>query len=127
MLFKSSVFLQIFKNTVFSQINIENNNRIISDDFDLSGKFDAYFEDTDRLLNVMPDKYYLSDVKNLNGSVEITIRKFENYSIVQAINQNISVNQDFYFSNTKIREKLKKVTTLNYKKNNTLLISQQNV
>ena len=127
MLFKSSVFLQIFKNTVFSQINIENNNRIISDDFDLSGKFDAYFEDTDRLLNVMPDKYYLSDVENLNGSVEITIRKFENYSIVQAINQNISVNQNFYFSNTKIREKLKKVTTLNYKKNNTLLISQQNV
>ena len=75
----------------------------------------------------MPDKYYLSDVENLNGSVEITIRKFENYSIVQAINQNISVNQDFYFSNTKIREKLKKVTALNYKKNNTLLISQQNV
>ena len=82
MLFKSSVFLQIFKNTVFSQISIENNKRIISDDFDLSGKFDAYFEDTDRLLNVMPDKYYLSDVENLNGSVEITIRKFENHSIV---------------------------------------------
>ena len=75
----------------------------------------------------MPDKYYLSDVENLNGSVEITIRKFENHSIVQAINQNISVNQDFYFSNTKIREKLKEVTTLNYKKNNTLLIFQQNV
>ena len=75
----------------------------------------------------MPDKYYLSDVENLNGSVEITIRKFENHSIVQAINQNISVNQDFYFSNTKIREKLKEVTTLNYKKNNTLLISQENV
>ena len=33
------------KNTVFSQISIEKNNRIISDDFDLSEEFSTFFED----------------------------------------------------------------------------------
>ena len=33
---------------------------------------------------------------------KIAIRKFENHPNVQAITQNISVNQDFYFSNTEV-------------------------
>ena len=35
------------KNTVFSQINIEKNNRIISDVFDLSEEFSTFFEDAE--------------------------------------------------------------------------------
>ena len=116
-----------FKNTVFSQISIEKNNRIISDDSDLSEKFGNYFEDADGLLNVKPDENYLSDEEHLSDSVEVTIRKFENHSNIQAINQNISVNQGVYFSNTEVRDKLKEITTLNHKKNDTLVISQQNV
>ena len=53
-------------NTVFSQISIEKNNWIISDDFVLSEEFSTFFEDAVRLLNVEPDKYYLSDMKNLS-------------------------------------------------------------
>ena len=49
------------KNTVFSQINIEKNNRTISDDFDLSEKFRTFFEDAVKLLNVESDGYCLSD------------------------------------------------------------------
>ena len=48
---------------------------------------------------------------------EIAIRKFENHPSVQAIKQNIWVNQDFYFSNTEVRDTLKETTTLNNKKN----------
>ena len=80
------------KNTVFSQISIEKNNRIISDDFDLSEEFSTSFEDAVRSLNVKPDEYYLSDIKNLSNPVEIVIRKFENHPSVQAIKENISVN-----------------------------------
>ena len=40
------------KNTVFSQISIEKNNRIISDDLNLSEEFSAFFEDAVRSLNV---------------------------------------------------------------------------
>ena len=40
------------KNTVFSQISIEKNNLIISDDFDLSEEFSTSFEDAVRSLYV---------------------------------------------------------------------------
>ena len=107
------------KYTVFSQISIEKNNRIIYDDFDLSGEFSSFFEDAVRSLNVKPDEYYLSDTENLSDPVEIAIRKFENHPTIKAIKQNILVNQDFYFSNTEVRDILKETTSLSNKKNGT--------
>ena len=107
------------KNTVFSQISIEKNNRIISDDFVLSEEFSTFFEDAVRSLNVEPNEYFLCDMENLNNPVDIAIRKFENHPSVQAIKQNISVNKDFYFSNTEVSDILKETTALNNKKNGT--------
>ena len=49
---------------VFSQVSIEKNNRIISDDFVLSVEFSTFFEDAVRSLNVETDEYYLSDTEN---------------------------------------------------------------
>ena len=71
------------------------------------------------LLSVKPNKYYLSDTENLSDPVKIAIRKFENHPSVQAIKQNISVNQDFYFSNTEVSDILKETTALNNKENGT--------
>ena len=88
------------KNTVFSQIRIEKTYRITSDDFDLSEKFSTFFEDGVRSLHVKPYEYYLNYKENLSDPVEIAIRKIENHPSFQAVKQNISVNQDFYFSNT---------------------------
>ena len=105
------------KNTIFSQISIEKNKRIISDDLDLSEEFSTFFEDAFRSLSVKPDEYYLSDTENLSDTVEIAIRKFEKLPTVQAIKQNISVNQNFYFSNIEVSDILKKITALNNKKN----------
>ena len=78
------------KNTMFSQISIENNSRIISDHFDLSEESSTFFEDVVRSLNVKPDEYYLRDTKKLRDPVEIAIRTFENRPNVQAIQQNFS-------------------------------------
>ena len=47
-------------------------------------------------LSVKPDVFYLSDTENLRDPVEIAVRKFENHPSVQAINQNISVSQNFF-------------------------------
>ena len=105
------------KNSVFSQVSMEKNNQTISDDFDLFEEFSTFFEDVVRSLNVEPDKYYLSDTENLSNPVEIAIREFENHSSVQAIKQNISVNKDFYFSNTEASDILKETTALNNVKN----------
>ena len=58
------------------------------------------FEDADRLFNVKPDEYYINDTENLNDLVEMAIKKLENHSSVEAIKQNISVNQNLYFFNT---------------------------
>ena len=107
------------KNIVFSQISIEKNKRIISDDFDLSEEFSTFFEDAVRSLNAKLDEYYLRDTGNLSDPIKITIRKFENHPRVQAIKQNISVKQDFYFSNTEVSDILKETTVLNNKKNGT--------
>ena len=49
----------------------------------------------------------------------IAIRNLENHPSVQAIKQNISVNQDFYFSKTEVRDILKETAALNNKKNGT--------
>ena len=107
------------KNTVFSQVSMEKNNQTVSDNFDLFEEFSAFFEDAVRLLNVDPDEYYQSDTENWSNPVEIAIRKFENHSSVQAIKQNISVNKDFYFSNTEVSDILKETTALNNEKNGT--------
>ena len=53
----------------------------------------------------------------MSDPVEIAIRKFENHPSVQAIKQSISVNQDFYFSNTEVSDE--KTTALINKKNGT--------
>ena len=84
------------KNTVFSQISIEKKKYIYIYLMTLIC-LKSFFEDTVRSLNVKPDEYYLSDTDNLSNPVEIAIRKFENHPSVQAIKENISVNQDFYF------------------------------
>ena len=107
------------KNTFLLQISIEKNNRIISDDFDLSEEFSTFFEDAVRFLNVKTNEYYLSDTETLSDHVEIAIRKFENHPSVQAIKQNVSVSQDFYFSNTEVRDVLKETTILKNKRNGT--------
>ena len=85
-----------------------------------------FFEDTVRSLSAKPDEYYLSDTKNSSDPVEIAIRKFENHPSVQSIEQNILVDQDFYFSNTEVRDILKETTALNNRMV-LLVISQQNV
>ena len=107
------------RNTVLSQISIEKNNWIISDEFDLSEEFSTFFEDAVRSLNVKPDEYYPRDTENLSDAVELAIGKFENHSSVQAIKQDISVNQDFHFPNTEVSDILKETTALNNCKNGT--------
>ena len=51
--------------------------------------------------------------------MEICIRKSENHPSVQGIKENISVNQDFYFSKSEVSDILKETTALNNKKNGT--------
>ena len=85
----------------------------------MSEEFITFFEDAVRSFIVEPDEYYLSDTENLSNPVKIAIRKFENHPSVQAIKKNISVNKDFYFSNTEVSDILKETTALNDKKNGT--------
>ena len=68
-----------------------------------------FFEDAVRSLNVKQDEYYRSNRYKLSVPVETVVRKFENHPSVQAIKQNISVNQNFYFSNTEVRDILRKL------------------
>ena len=82
-----------------------------------SEEFSTFFEDAVKSLNVKPDEYYLSDTENLSNPVEIAIKKFENHPSVQAIKQNTSAKQNFYFSNTEVGDILKESTGLSNKKN----------
>ena len=85
----------------------------------MSEEFSIFFEDVVKSHNVKPDEFYLSDTESLSDPVKITVRRFENHTSVQVIKKNISVNQDFYFSNTEVSNILKKTTALNNKKNGT--------
>ena len=71
-----------------------------------------------RHISLMGKARNLTD-SNLSDHVEIAFRQFENHPSTQAIKQNISVNQDFYFSKTKVRDILKETAALNNKKNDT--------
>ena len=73
------------QNTVFSQTSIEKNNRIISDDFDLSEEFSSFFEDAVRSFNVEPDGFYLSDTENLSDPVEIAIRSLKTIQVFKLL------------------------------------------
>ena len=57
------------KNTVFSQISIEKNTLIISNDFNLSEEFRTFFEDAIISLSVKLNEYYLSGTENLSDPV----------------------------------------------------------
>ena len=85
----------------------------------MSEKFSTFFEDAVRSLIVKSDEHYLSYTESWSDPVEIVIRKFENHPSVQAIKQNISVNQNFYFCNTQVSDILKQTTALNNNKNST--------
>ena len=100
------------KNTVFLQISIEKNERIYL-------MILICLKGLALSLKILfkTDEYYLSDTENLSDPVEIAIRKFENHPSAQATEQNISVKQDFYFSNTEVSGILKETTALNNKKN----------
>ena len=60
-------------------------------------------------LNAKPDEYYLSGTENLSDPVE-------NHPSIEAIKQNISVNQNLHFSNPDVSDILKKTKALNNKK-----------
>ena len=83
----------------------------------MSEEFSTFFEDAIRSLNVESNESYLSDPENLNNSVEIVIRKFENHPSVQAIKQNISLNKDFDFANTEASDIFMETAALNNEKN----------
>ena len=85
----------------------------------MSEEVSFFIEDAGRSLNVEPDKYYLGDTEKLSNAIKVAIGKFENHPSVQAIKQNISVNKDFYFSNTEVSDIFKETTALNNTKNGT--------
>ena len=82
-------------------------------------EFSISFEVAVRSLNAKPDEYYLSNTENISDPVEIAIKKFENHPSVQAFKQNILVNQDFYFYNMEVSDKLEETAAFNNKKNGT--------
>ena len=53
------------------------------------------------------------------ASCKHPLRKLEIHPSIQAIKQNISLNQDFNFSNTEVRDILKETAASNNKKNGT--------
>ena len=52
----------------------------------------AFFQNAVSSLNVKPDEYYLSDMKNLREPINIAIRKFENLSSVQDFKQDFKIS-----------------------------------
>ena len=101
------------KNTIYSQISREKNNKIISSDFDLSEEFSTFSKDVLRSLSVKIDAYYLSETENLSDPVKIAIKMVENHLNVLPIKQNVSVIQNFCFSNTDVCDILKETPALN--------------
>ena len=85
----------------------------------MSEEFSIFFDDVVRSLNVEPDKYYLSETGNLSNATDIAIRKFENHPSVQAIKQNISGKNYFYFSKIDVSGIFTETTALNNEKNGT--------
>ena len=69
---------------------------------------------------------FLSDKSTVFSQISIE-KKLPNHPSVQAIKDNSSVNQDFYFPNTEVRNILKETTALNNKKMISLVILQQNL
>ena len=76
------------KNTIFLQFSLENNNKITSDNFDLSEELTTFFEGVVRWLIVNSDGYYQRDSESLSDSGEAAI--FKSNPSILAINQNIS-------------------------------------
>ena len=93
----------------------------------MSEEFSTFFEDAVTWLNVEPNEYFLSDTEKSSNPVDIAIWKFENHPSVQAIKQNISGKNYFYFSKIDVSSILTETTALNNEKNSTfpLVISQE--
>ena len=85
-----------------SQINLVENDEILSTDKEIAEAFNNYYSNAVKPLNLQCDSEHLSDVSDETDPIERAIKKFTNHPSIININQNIPKTTNFEFSQVDI-------------------------
>ena len=109
------------KSITTTQISIEKDGKVITDDSELSEEFSIFFDKAVQSLNIKPNEAHVNDAIDLDDPVEIAIKKFENHPSIKAIKENITLQDEFefIFSNTDTEEISKEISDLDTNKSGT--------
>ena len=91
--------------------------KIISDDTEVAQTFNDFFKNCVNTLNITENKLLLTDIIDMPGSVQESIKKFENHPSIRSINENIKIGLlRFSFSEVDNCDIKLEITNLNSKK-----------
>ena len=110
-------FWKIIKFLFFEKVNtnenitVIDNNNIISSEIGIAEKLNAFFNNIDKVLNIM---WY--DVSNINDPVERAIQKYKNHPNIQIIKETFDNNKTFSFDLVSSDSIFKEIVLLDNKK-----------
>ena len=104
-----------------NNIVLVNGNDIVSEDTEVAQIFNNFFENCVYSLDILENKLLLTETDCIPGSVEESIKKFENHPSIRNINLNVETNTNFAFLEVNIDEIKTELRNLNDKKAGTFM------
>ena len=102
-----------------SKISLVEKDEIISSDTDVANSFSNFFDNAVKSLKINGYHTNDMDISAYNDPVEIAIAKFQIHPSIKAIRDNISLEDQFEFSEIGLDEILKEIDKLDIKKKGT--------
>ena len=107
------------KNKAAEKITLVSDDEIFSNDLEIAEKFNEFFKNAVNNLNFSSNKDLLVSTTHLSDPVQIAIGKYKNHPSIFTIQNNVTIDQSFYFQMASTDTTYKQISLLNSKKNGT--------
>ena len=95
--------------------------KIISDDLEVAQKFNDFFRDAVNSLNIVENRFLLTEITNNVSNVNEAISKFENHPSIISIKEKVDINHRFSFSKVEVEVIRKEIKYLDQRKPGTFM------
>ena len=107
------------KDPVGNKITLIKNGEIISDDEELANTFSSFFENAVKSMEILDNKYLLTETEGVVDPVDVAIKKFEVHPSILTIKDKVHISNTFSFQNIDLDDIEFEIKRLNHKKANT--------
>ena len=100
---------------------IKLNDKIISDDVAVAQTFNDFFKNIASSLDIVENRFLITDICNELSDVNKAIAKFENHPSIISIKENVDIESRFSFSEVTVDEIKTEINSLDSKKSGTFM------